>query len=162
VEAPTSSLAYLDSAAIFGRVYGLFRGVASMGLIPHLASYVDLNKLPSPETITRHLSPMIASSSVEDGGLLAESVGPITTTQATLVTAIAVGAIAFPMVEEELKGQSVTIPGFPGLNLNPSQSGQNQPASPLLPGGYTSPFPPAISPATTSPAPSASPSAGTP
>ena len=79
VEEPTTSFTYVDTKAIFGRVYGLFRGVASMGFMPHLSDYVDIGKLPAPETITRHLSPMVASGSVKDGGLLMESAGPVTT-----------------------------------------------------------------------------------
>jgi hypothetical protein len=104
-----------------------------MGLVPHLSEYVDLGKLPAPETITRHLSPIVASGSIEDGGLLNESAGPVSSMQATLVSVAAVGAIAFPMVEQELKGQSVTIPGFPGLNSLLSNPGQNTFPSPLFP-----------------------------
>lgn len=133
VAEPENSFAYIDAKSIFGRVYGLFRGVASMGLVPHLSEYVDLGRLPAPETITRHLSPIVASGSTKDGGLLNESAGPISSMQATLVSVAAVGAVAFPMLEQQLKGQSVTIPGFPGLNSFLSNPGQNTFPKPLLP-----------------------------
>ena len=166
VTAPTSSFAYVDAKAIFGRVYGLFKGVASMGFVPHLADYVDLDKLPAPETITRHLSPMVASGSLKDGGLLAESAGPITTSQAVFITAMALGAVAMPMVEEEIKGQSVTIPGLPGFGVGtpytPHATLQNQFASPLAPSISTAPATPPPGAAPGTPGSSASPSGGTP
>ena len=162
VAEPTSSFAYVDTKAIFGRVYGLFRGVASMGFVPHLSNYVDIGKLPAPETITRHLGPMVTSGSVRDGGLLVESAGPVTTSQAVLVTAITVGAAALPVVEQQLQGQSVTIPGFPGLSPKGSNPVQNPFTSPWMQGGSASPPHSAASPGGAVPVPSASASGGTP
>jgi hypothetical protein len=132
VSAPETSFAYIDAKAIFGRAYGLFRGVASMGMVPHLAEYVDLGKLPAQETITRHLTPIVASGSIQDGGLLNESAGPVSSMQATLFSAAAIGAIAFPMLEQQLKGQSVTIPGLSGFNPFSPNSTQNPFPNPLF------------------------------
>ncbi len=156
------SFAYVDTKAIFGRVYGLFRGVASMGFVPHLSEYVDIAKLPTPETFSRHLSPMVASASVRDGGLLMESAGPVTTAGAVVATAIGVGAAAFPIVEQQIQGQSVTIPGFPGFGPKGSNPGQNPFTSPWNKGSFASPSPRAASPGAAGPAPSASASGGTP
>ena len=47
VEEPTKSFTYVDAKDVFERTYGLFRGVASMGFIPHLSGYVDISKLPA-------------------------------------------------------------------------------------------------------------------
>jgi len=138
VAEPTASFTYLDSKAIFGRAYGLFRSVASMGFVPHLAEYVDIGKLPAPETISRHLIPMVASGSVKDGGMLMESAGPVTTMQATFVTALTLGAVALPLVEEQIKGQTVTLPNFLGLSPKPSTPSPN----PLLPSSSAAPSPP--------------------
>lgn len=162
VVAPTASFTYVDTKAIFERVYGMFRSIASLGVVPHLADYVDIAKLPAPETISRHLGPMVASGAVKDGGLLLESAGPVTTMQAVLVTAVAVGAAAVPMIEQQIKGQSVTIPGFPGLTPGPASSGQNPFATPLTPVPWATPPAPAASPGPAAPGPSASPSGGVP
>jgi hypothetical protein len=162
VAEPTTSFTYVDTKAIFGRIYGLFRGVASMGFVPHLSEYVDVGKLPAPETIARHLSPVVASVSVRDGGLLMESAGPVTTTQAVLVTAVTVGAAALPLVEEQIKGQSVAIPGFPGFGQKGLNSVPNGFTSHWNPGGSASPAPSVAPKAPPAPGPSASASGGTP
>jgi hypothetical protein len=162
VVAPTMSFTYVDTKAIFERIYGLFRSVASMGFVPHLSDYVDIAKLPSPETISRHLSPMVSSMAVKDGGLLMESAGPVTTMEAAMVTVITLGAAAVPLVEQEIKGQSVTIPGFPGLGTGPSNSTQNPFTMPWVQGGSVILPAPAASSTPSMPAPSTSPSGGTP
>jgi len=162
VDEPTSSFTYIDTKAIFGRIYGLFRGVASMGFVPHLADYVDIGKLPAPETFTRHLTPIVASGSVRDGGLLMESAGPVTTTEAGLVAAIGVGAAALPYVEQQMKGQSVSLPSIPGFGSKSPANPQSPSTSPLFQGGSTWHLasPPQLSPAI--PSPAASPSPGAP
>jgi hypothetical protein len=162
VSEPTTSFTYVDAKAIFGRIYGLFRGLASIGFVPHLAEYVDIGKLPAPETITKHLGPMVSSGSVRDGGLLMESAGPVTTTQAMLATAVTVGAAAVPLVEQQLKGQSVTIPGFPGIGLKPSNPVPTPVATPSNQGSFTSPAPPVAPAVPPVPVPAASASGGTP
>jgi hypothetical protein len=152
VSQPTASFTYVDTGAVFGRVYGMVRGVAAMGFIPHLADYVDLSKLPAPETITKHLTPLVSSSSIKDGGLLTESAGPVTVSQGVVVAAAAFGAVAFPMIEEQAKGQPVTIPGLPGFNLN-SMLSPSAP-TPQMP----VPFPtPSTSTPATSPDPASTP-----
>jgi len=162
VEQPTASFTYVDSKAVFDRVYGLFRGIASMGFVPHLSDYVDIGKLPQAETISRHLSPVVASSAVTDGGLLMESAGPVTATQAGVVTLIGVGAAAFPFVEQQIKGQNVAIPGLPGLTPKGTGPNQNSFTTPWTQGGSVNPPSPAPSPEPSMPAPAASPSGGSP
>jgi hypothetical protein len=162
VEEPTTSFTYVDAKAVFDRVYGLFRGVASMGFVPHLSDYVDIAKLPQGDTISRHLGPIVASSAVTDGGLLMQSVGPVTTTQATVGTLIVVGAAALPFVEQQIKGQNVTIPGMPGLSPKGPGPAQNPFTSPWSQGSSAIPSAPVASPAPSFPAPAASPSGGTP
>jgi hypothetical protein len=163
IQQPTMSFTYVDTKGIFDRLYGLFRGVASMGLVPHLSSYVDIGKLPASETISRHLTPIVASGAVKDGGLLIESAGPVSTSQAAIVTVAALGAAAIPMLEQQLKGQSVTIPGFPGFSPGSGNLGHKPHATPLKQAASTNPptpLVPAISPPGRSPASSASPSPG--
>jgi hypothetical protein len=162
VEEPTTSFAYVDTKAIFGRVYGLFRGVASLGFVPHLSEYVDIGKLPTPETITRHLTPMVTSGSVRDGGLLMESAGPVTAPEVVVVAALGLGAAAAPLVEQQIQGQSVTIPGFPGIGAKGSNPGQNSYISPWKKGSSVSATPGAAAPGAGMARPPASPSGGTP
>ncbi len=115
VRTPTRSMTYIDTRAIFERLYGLFRGVASMGFVPHLADYIDVSKLPADETIGRHLSPIVASGSVVDGGVLVESAGPVTWFQAMMGVGMGAGAALVPLIEMQIKGQSVPFPGMPRM-----------------------------------------------
>jgi hypothetical protein len=126
VDPPTASFTYVDMKAAFERVYGLFRGVASIGFVPHLSEYVDITKLPASTTISRHLGPAVASTSVKDGGELMQSAGPVTVSQAGFVTLVAAGVVAFPYVEAQLLGQN----GAPGFQL-PSMGGTGNGPNPF-------------------------------
>ena len=77
---------YLDPALLYTRVDATIRPMLFMGaaFLPGIAETVDLNKLPNPEVITKHLSPIVMSQSYDQDGYLAESVGPITVYQAIL------------------------------------------------------------------------------
>ncbi len=160
VQEPTMSFAYVDTKAIFERVYGMFRGVASMGFVPHLSDYVDIAKLPAPEVISKHLSPLVWSASAKDGGLLAESAGPVSAMQGIMGAAVIVGAAAVPVIEAEMRGQSVTIPGLSGLGIGPGSGvggGMgNLFGNPLSPGGSAVPSVPVPSASPSAPSPSAS------
>lgn len=134
VQEPTLSFSYLDTKAIFDRVYGLFRGVASMGFVPHLTDFVDVGKLPDSETISKHLSPIVSSGAVKDGGVLVESAGPVTMMQAAMATGSIVGVAAVQIITQQLKGQSVTFPGFPGFGPLGPKSGGIPFAIPTTPG----------------------------
>ena len=56
--------------------------------MPAIARSVDLGKLPSPEVITKHLSPIVSSQRYDRNGYVAESLGPITLDQAAISLAI--------------------------------------------------------------------------
>lgn len=160
VAQPTESFTYVDTKSIFERGYAVFR-LASM-LIPHLSEYIDINKLPAPEVISRHLTPMVASTSRKEGGLLMESAGSITPVQAGAVALVSAGALAFPYIEQQLKGQCVSLQGMPGFGIKSSGTPPFSFTSPSVP----TPLPalsPGAPPAPASPAaPAASPSGGTP
>jgi len=141
----TMSFTYVDTKAVFERIYGLFRGVASMGLVPHLSDYVDVSKLPAPETISRHLVPIVASGAAKGGGVLMESAGPVSMTQAGVIAAISAGAMAIPLLEQAIKGQSAgpgqipfTRPWNRGGSVN-QPGGMGLPAAPLIPPGPSLP-----------------------
>jgi hypothetical protein len=59
--------------------------------VPAIARSVDLGKLPSPEVITKHLSPIVSSQRYDRDGYVAESLGPITLDQAAIGLAILSG-----------------------------------------------------------------------
>jgi len=152
----------VDMKTAFERVYGLFRGVASIGFVPHLSEFVDISKLPAADTISRHLGPAVASTSVKEGGVLMQSAGPVTLSQAGFVTLAAAGVAAFPYVEAQFQGQNGALPALPGTGLNGPGALQNrfksltnQGSSVILPA-------PAASLAPASPAPTASASGTTP
>jgi hypothetical protein len=77
---------YIDPALIYTRVDATLRPMLFMSaaFLPGIAETVDLNKLPAPEIITRHLSPIVMSQSYDGDGYIAESVGPVTVYQTIL------------------------------------------------------------------------------
>ena len=71
---------YIDPALIYTRVDATLRPMLFMSaaFLPGIAETVDLNKLPAPEIITRHLSPIVMAQSYDGDGYIAESVSPVT------------------------------------------------------------------------------------
>jgi hypothetical protein len=91
--APTNFFAYVDSAFLYSRLDASLRPMLLMAaaFMPALTSSVDLSKLPSPEIITKHLSPIVSSQRYDRDGYVAESVGPITLDQSVIGLAILSG-----------------------------------------------------------------------
>jgi hypothetical protein len=99
VEKPNLAFSYLDTRALFERVYGVVKPAALLGaafLYPQLNSYADLGKLPPAEAISRHLSPTVMSAVFDSQGELIESTGTVTLFQAGAVLAGGLGAVAMP------------------------------------------------------------------
>jgi hypothetical protein len=71
---------YIDPALLYTRVDATLRPMLFMSaaFLPGISDTVDLNKLPAPEVITKHLSPIVMSQSYDGDGYIAESVGPVT------------------------------------------------------------------------------------
>ena len=102
VAPPNTAFVYLDSAGLFEKVYGTFRGFALFGaamLYPQLGEYVDLAKLPNAQTVSKHLSPTIFSQKSDEQGSLLESVGSFTLGEAACVLAGGASAAAFPVMQ---------------------------------------------------------------
>lgn len=129
VPKPKTALAYLDAGALFERVYGLLRPAAMLwgGAIPDLAGAVDFGKMPTTDSIGKHLSPICLSALQTDSGLLIESTGPVT----FLEVSAGMGAVAGAIL-------------MPAIRINPSTPGRN----PILPPGG---FKPLSAPQTTPP-----------
>ncbi len=88
--APTSFSAYVDLPLLYTRLDTALRPmlVMSAAFMPAISNNIDVNKLPPPEVITKHLSPIVASQRYDGDGYVAESIGPITLSQATIVAVL--------------------------------------------------------------------------
>jgi hypothetical protein len=86
VPSARQAFTYIDPALIYTRVDATLRPMLFMSaaFLPGIAETVDLNKLPAPEIITRHLSPIVMSQSYDSDGYIAQSVGPVTVYQTIL------------------------------------------------------------------------------
>jgi hypothetical protein len=86
--------------------------------MPAITRSVDLGKIPSPDVITKHLSPIVSSQRYDRDGYVAESLGPITLDQA------AIGLAILSSVGTAARQQAVT--GFG--SWAPSSTATPQPA----------------------------------
>src|SRR5207249_7466045 len=86
----TNFFAYIDTALLYSRLDASLRPMLLMAtaFIPSVASSIDPTKLPSPEIITKHLSPIVSSQRYDHDGYVAESIGPITLDQSAIGLAI--------------------------------------------------------------------------
>ncbi len=90
--------------------------------MPAMTKSVDLGKLPSPEVITKHLSPIVSSQRYDRDGYVAESVGPVTLDQSVIGLAIlsGVGATARQRAGSGLSGKRSSPAASPQPTLTPS------------------------------------------
>src|SRR6266480_2152606 len=90
VPSPSNFFAYVDTALLYSRLDASLRPMLLLAaaFMPGITDYVDLGKLPSPEVITKHLSPIVSSQRYERNGYVAESLRPITLDQAAISLAI--------------------------------------------------------------------------
>ncbi|MEY2551317.1 MAG: hypothetical protein QOG12_1461 [Verrucomicrobiota bacterium] len=117
---PTAQQAfvYLDPALIYARFDASLRPLLAMGaaFLPALSDTIDVNKLPSAEVITRHLSPTVMSQSYRGDGYVAESVGSVPL-YPTVIGAIATSAAAGAMYHQQTQGGGPPI--APTLQVMP-------------------------------------------
>jgi hypothetical protein len=123
--APTNFFAYVDMALLYSRLDASLRPMLLMAaaFMPAVANSVDPAKLPSPEVITRHLSPIVSSQRYDRDGYVAESIGPITLDQSAIGLAIlsSLGAGA-----RQKAGAAVTGLG-PSSTATPQPTGSPSP-----------------------------------
>jgi hypothetical protein len=86
VPAPTGAFVYVDTALLYSRLDAALRPMLLMSaaFMPGMSDYVDVGKLPQPEIVAKHLSPIVSSQRYEADGYLTESVGPITLSEAAV------------------------------------------------------------------------------
>lgn len=126
VPSPTNFFAYVDTALLYSRLDASLRPMLLMAaaFMPAMTDHVDLSKLPSPEVITKHLSPIVSSQRYERDGYVVESVGPVTFDQSVIGLAIigGLGATARQKSTSSLTGWSASPTGTPPPPLNPSST----------------------------------------
>lgn len=88
--APTNFFAYIDAAQLYSRLDASLRPMLLMAaaFVPAVGGSIDPGKLPAPEVITKHLSPIVSSQRYDRDGYVAESIGPITLDQLGIGLAI--------------------------------------------------------------------------
>lgn len=118
--APTNFFSYVDTSLLYSRLDASLRPILLMAaaFMPAITRSIDLAKFPSPEVITKHLSPIVSSQRYDRDGYVAESLGPITLDQAAIGLAI-LSSI----------GTAAGYPAGTGLgSLVPSSTATPQPA----------------------------------
>src|SRR5438477_2532398 len=118
---PSQIFVYLDLAGLYSRLDATVRPILQMGaaFVPGLSERLDPNKLPPAEVITKHLSPVVASTSYVNGGYRSESAGTITIEQVAMAGGAAyVGAMI--LQQHQVKGGS--SPAMPAPVAPPSPS----------------------------------------
>ena len=86
VAAPTGAFVYLDTGLLYGRLDAALRPMLLMSaaFMPAISDYVDVGKLPPPEIVIKHLSPIVSSQHFERDGYVTESIGPLTLSEAAI------------------------------------------------------------------------------
>ena len=99
---------YLNPALLYARLDAALRPMLFMSaaFLPGLADTVDLSKLPAPEVITKHLSPIGMSQNYDGDGYVTESIGPVTLYQ-TLVGMAAVVEGAMLLYRNETQQSTI-------------------------------------------------------
>jgi hypothetical protein len=95
VPTPTAAFVYIDTPLLYSRLDAALRPMLLMSaaFMPAISDYVDVGKLPQPEIVAKHLSPIVSSQRYDADGYVTESVGPITLSEAAV--GIALPAIFF-------------------------------------------------------------------
>lgn len=124
---PTQSFTFIDTALLYSRLDTALRPMLIMAaaFVPGVADAVDLGKLPAPEVVTKHLSPIVMSQHYQKDGYVTESIGPVSIYQAAICVAGLSGAGA-AYYQSQSGGAKAVLPG----SVSPSsvQPGVPQPS----------------------------------
>src|SRR6267378_792495 len=90
VPGPEDAFVYVDTALLYSRLDAALRPMLLMSaaFMPAISDYVDVGKLPPPEIVTKHLSPIVSSQRYDGDGYVTESTGPVTLNQALGLPAV--------------------------------------------------------------------------
>jgi hypothetical protein len=119
--APTNFFAYIDTAQLYSRLDASLRPMLLMAaaFVPAVASTIEPAKLPAPEIITKHLSPIVSSQRYDGDGYMAESIGPITLDQLGIGVAIFSSFGAAAARQTGLGGPATALPVTPSPSPTP-------------------------------------------
>jgi len=86
VPVPGGAFLYVDTGLLYSRLDASLRPMLLMSaaFMPGISDYVDVGKLPAPEIVAKHLSPIVSSQRYEGDGYVTESVGPVTLSEAAV------------------------------------------------------------------------------
>lgn len=117
VPAGESAFSYVDTRLLFERADAALRPLLLMGAAfsPGLGKNVDPAKLPPPEAIAKHLSPIVMSQRYDKEGYVTESLGPVTFREATIGLVGTLGGL-FLNLPERFKGGGL-LPTGPGNSV---------------------------------------------
>ena len=119
--APTNFFAYIDTAQLYSRLDASLRPMLLMAaaFVPAVAGSIDPTKLPAPEVITKHLSPIVSSQRYDGDGYMAESIGPITLDQLGIGVAIFSSFGAAAARQTGLGAPATALPPAPSPSPTP-------------------------------------------
>jgi uncharacterized protein DUF3352 len=119
--APTNFFAYIDTAQLYSRLDASLRPMLLMAaaFVPAVAGSIDSAKLPAPEVITKHLSPIVSSQRYDRDGYVAESIGPITLDQLGIGVAILSSFGAAAARQTGLGAPATVLPQGPSPSPTP-------------------------------------------
>jgi hypothetical protein len=164
VPAPGDLLLYLNTRAAVLRGYNLARPALALALAFNttFSPYIDASKLPSADTLAKHLGVTAVTRSFTAEGSLNVSKGPVTFGQIIGVIGVGAGAVALPYLEQTLAtGKLPVFPGMPGtpppVFAPPRRAVPAPPAAPAVP--PPAPVAPPPAPVAPPPAPVAPPPA---
>ncbi|HEY2124899.1 MAG TPA: hypothetical protein VGG94_05500 [Chthoniobacterales bacterium] len=114
---PREMFMYLDLGLLYTRLDAALRPMLLMGaaFMPAMNTYAEVAKLPPPEIVAKHLSPVVSSQRYRNGGYIAESIGPITLSETGIGALIIAGASAYGYQHAGLSalGGAFGLPGGP-------------------------------------------------
>jgi len=98
VPAPTDAFIYVDTALLYSRLDAALRPMLLMSaaFMPAISDYVDVGKLPPPEIVAKHLTPLVSSQRYDGDGYVTESTGPV-----TLDIGLALPAVAWAISQKQ-------------------------------------------------------------
>src|SRR5947209_12488811 len=84
LSSPTGAFFYVDTALLYSRLDASLRPMLLMSaaFMPAISDYLDVTKLPRPEIVAKHRTPIVSSQPYDRGGYVTESGGPLTVSQA--------------------------------------------------------------------------------
>ena len=98
VPAPTDAFIYVDTALLYSRLDAGLRPMLLMSaaFMPAISDYVDVGRLPPPEIVAKHLTPLVSSQRYDGDGYVTESTGPV-----TLDIGLALPAVAWAISQKQ-------------------------------------------------------------